>query len=107
MAFAQPPAGLLARPMNAPHEHPTDPARVALIFAAARAGCGVSVCAWCGGWLGLRRDLPPGAVSDGMCLAFAARADSELPPVVTAPQIFGSAAKEAHLPHPRPAATSL
>lgn len=93
--------------MNAPHEHPTDPARVALIFAAARAGCGVSVCAWCGGWLGLRRDLPAGAVSDGMCLACAARADAELPSVVTAPELFGARAKEAHPSHPRPAAAPL
>lgn len=31
------------------------------------AECGGAVCSWCGGWLGLRRNLPCGEITDGIC----------------------------------------
>jgi len=52
---------------HAPHEHPDDGRRVALIFAAAARGCGLSVCESCNAWIGLRADLGPGEVSRDIC----------------------------------------
>lgn len=63
--------------LRAPHEEPSDPRRLGLIFAAAHAGCGLRVCGWCGVWLGLGRDLAAGAVSHGVCDPCRARLQAE------------------------------
>jgi len=53
--------------MRAPNEHGEDPRRLGMVFAAAHARCGLVVCGWCGFWLGIKRELPEGAVSHGIC----------------------------------------
>lgn len=52
---------------QAPPEHPEDGRRVALIFAAAHAGCGLRVCGWCGKWMGLAKEIEAGAVTHSIC----------------------------------------
>mgnify|MGYP006272039263 FL=1 len=53
--------------MKAPHEHPSDPALLGWIFAAAQAGCGVSLCGGCGRFDRLRPDLGEGKITHGIC----------------------------------------
>ena len=59
--------------MKAPHEHPSDPAILGWIFAAAQAGCGVLVCECCRKFDRLRPDLALGQVSHGICAACEAK----------------------------------
>jgi len=69
---------------SAPHEHPDDGRRVALIFAAAARGCGLSVCQSCNAWLGLRADLGPGELSRDSCPGCAGKSEA----AICQPELF-------------------
>jgi hypothetical protein len=79
----------LSRPINT---KTADGRKVALIFAAAEARCGLSVCCVCGEWLGLKRGLPVGEVSHGYCPACFAAALKEIEAL---PAVDGSQSNQA------------
>lgn len=63
--------------MKAPHEHPSDPALLGWIFAAAQAGCGINLCGLCHKFERIRPDLELGQVSHGICPACEAKENAK------------------------------